>query len=200
MISPAFGCSGLYNWAIKKKSRGRGSPARFSPRVAQKTQWQSALSDGLPLDLRQTPKSSKGLRRCLPVSDLTFSAAIQLNERLSPLVFGATAWSELDRPHGPRDDGPARSRSSHSRRSRDVGRQSAFPHEPNIQLDRSRRAIERTRSRVFALPSAIDDIAYQNKAVIYDLLFKASSKTILTIAADPKHLGARIGITPVLHS
>jgi hypothetical protein len=53
---------------------------------------------------------------------------------------------------------------------------------------------------VFTLPSAIGDIAYQNKAVIYDLLFKASSETLLTIAADPKHLGARIGITSVLHS
>ena len=37
------------------------------------------------------------------------------------------------------------------------------------------------------------DIAYQNKAVIYDLLFKASAETLITIAADPKHLGARIG-------
>ncbi len=53
---------------------------------------------------------------------------------------------------------------------------------------------------VFTLPSAIGDIAYQNKAVIYDLLFKASAQTMLTIAADPKHLGARIGITSVLHS
>src|SRR5579863_2781881 len=53
---------------------------------------------------------------------------------------------------------------------------------------------------VFTLPSAIGDIAYQNKAVIYDLLFKTSSETMLTIAADPKHLGARIGITSVLHS
>jgi len=53
---------------------------------------------------------------------------------------------------------------------------------------------------VFTLPSAIGDIAYQNKAVIYDLLFKASSQAMLTIAADPKHLGARIGITSVLHS
>ena len=53
---------------------------------------------------------------------------------------------------------------------------------------------------VFTLPPAIGDIAYQNKAVIYDLLFKASSETLLTIAADPKHLGARIGITAVLHT
>jgi hypothetical protein len=53
---------------------------------------------------------------------------------------------------------------------------------------------------VFTLPAAIADIAYQNKAVIYDLLFKASSETTLTIAADPKHLGARIGITSVLHT
>jgi Putative transposase/Transposase zinc-binding domain len=53
---------------------------------------------------------------------------------------------------------------------------------------------------VFSLPAQIADIAYQNKAVIYDLLFKASSETMLTIAADPKHLGARIGILSVLHT
>ena len=53
---------------------------------------------------------------------------------------------------------------------------------------------------VFTLPSAIGDIAYQNKAVIYDLLFRASAETMLTIAADPKHLGASIGITSVLHT
>ena len=53
---------------------------------------------------------------------------------------------------------------------------------------------------VFTLPSAIADIAYSNKAVIYDLLFKASSEALLTIAADPKHLGARIAITSVLHT
>jgi hypothetical protein len=53
---------------------------------------------------------------------------------------------------------------------------------------------------VFTLPTPIADLAYQNKAVIYDLLFKASSETVLAIAADPKHLGARIGITAVLHT
>ena len=53
---------------------------------------------------------------------------------------------------------------------------------------------------VFSLPAQIADIAYQNKAVIYGLLFKASSETMLTIAADPKHLGARIGILSVLHT
>jgi hypothetical protein len=53
---------------------------------------------------------------------------------------------------------------------------------------------------VFTLPAAIADIAYQNKAVLYDLLFKVSAETMLTIAADPKHLGARIGVTSVLHS
>jgi Putative transposase/Transposase zinc-binding domain len=53
---------------------------------------------------------------------------------------------------------------------------------------------------VFTLPAAIGDIAYTNKAVIYDLLFKASSETLLTIAADPKHLGAKIGVTSVLHT
>src|SRR5246127_4316212 len=53
---------------------------------------------------------------------------------------------------------------------------------------------------VFTLPARIADIAYQNKAVVYDLLFKASSEAVLTIAADPEHLGARIGITAVLHT
>lgn len=53
---------------------------------------------------------------------------------------------------------------------------------------------------VFTLPAAIAAIAYQNKAVVYDLLFRAASETLLTIAADPKHLGARIGMTAVLHT
>ena len=53
---------------------------------------------------------------------------------------------------------------------------------------------------VFTLPTAIGDIAYQNKRVIYNLLFKASAETMQTIAADPKHLGAKIGITSVLHT
>ena len=53
---------------------------------------------------------------------------------------------------------------------------------------------------VFTLPAAIADIAYQNKAAIYDILFTASAKTMIAIAAVPKHLGARIGITSVLHT
>ena len=53
---------------------------------------------------------------------------------------------------------------------------------------------------VFTLPAEIADIAFHNKTVVYDLLFRAASETMLTIAADPKHLGARIGITAVLHT
>jgi hypothetical protein len=53
---------------------------------------------------------------------------------------------------------------------------------------------------VFTLPSEIGDIACQNKAAICDLLFKASAETMLTIAADPRHLGAKIAITAVLHT
>ena len=53
---------------------------------------------------------------------------------------------------------------------------------------------------VFTLPAEVADIAWQNKAVVYDLLFRAASETMLTIAADPKHLGAKIGITAVLHT
>jgi len=53
---------------------------------------------------------------------------------------------------------------------------------------------------VFTVPAEIAAIAYQNKAVIYDILFKASAETMLTITTDPKHLGARIGLTSVLHT
>jgi len=53
---------------------------------------------------------------------------------------------------------------------------------------------------VFTVPAEVADIAWQNKAVVYDLLFRAASETMLTIAADAKHLGARIGITAVLHT
>ena len=53
---------------------------------------------------------------------------------------------------------------------------------------------------VFTLPAPISDIAYQNKAVIYNILFKAASQTLLTIGKDPKHLGADLGITAVLHT
>jgi len=55
-------------------------------------------------------------------------------------------------------------------------------------------------SILFTLPAEIGAIAYQNKAEIYGLLFKAASETMLTIAHDPKHLGAKTGITAVLHT
>lgn len=53
---------------------------------------------------------------------------------------------------------------------------------------------------VFTLPAELGAIAFHNKAIVYDLLFKAASEAMLTIAADPKHLGSRIGITAVLHT
>jgi hypothetical protein len=53
---------------------------------------------------------------------------------------------------------------------------------------------------VFTLPAEVAEIAFTNKALVYDLLFKAAAETMLTIAADPKHLGARIGISAVLHT
>src|SRR5262249_34911573 len=83
------------------------------------------------------------------------------------------------------------------------------PHCPNGPGAAPRECMEAGRAEllpvpyfhvVFTLPAAIADIAYQNKAVIYDLLFRASAETMLTIAADPKHLGASIGITSVLHT
>jgi hypothetical protein len=53
---------------------------------------------------------------------------------------------------------------------------------------------------VFTLPEAIAAIAYQNKAVVYALLFRAAAETLQTIASDPKHLGAEIGFIAVLHT
>jgi len=53
---------------------------------------------------------------------------------------------------------------------------------------------------VFTLPARIADIAYQNKAVVYGILFRAAAEALITIAVDPRHLGARIGLTGVLHS
>ena len=53
---------------------------------------------------------------------------------------------------------------------------------------------------VFTLPKPIADIAHQNKREIYNLLMRASANTVIKIAADPKHLGARVGITSVLHT
>jgi hypothetical protein len=53
---------------------------------------------------------------------------------------------------------------------------------------------------VFTLPGPIADIAYQNTAIVYDLLLKTAAETLITIAADPKHLGARIGLTAVLRT
>ena len=53
---------------------------------------------------------------------------------------------------------------------------------------------------VFTLPAAVAEIAFHNKAAVYDLLFRAAAETLTTIAADPRHLGARIGLTAVLHT
>jgi len=53
---------------------------------------------------------------------------------------------------------------------------------------------------VFTLPAPIAPIAFQNKTVVYDLLFRAAAETLIAIAANPKHLGARVGFTAVLHT
>jgi hypothetical protein len=53
---------------------------------------------------------------------------------------------------------------------------------------------------VFTLPASIGAVAFQNRAAVYDLLFRTATETLTTIAADPKHLGARIGLTAVLHT
>lgn len=53
---------------------------------------------------------------------------------------------------------------------------------------------------VFTVPAEITQIAYWNKRAVYGLLFKASAETVMTIAADPKRMGARVGMTSVLHT
>ena len=82
-------------------------------------------------------------------------------------------------------------------------------HCPKCQAPAARRWLEARQADllsvayyhvVFTLPAPISDIAYTNKAVIYPILFQAAAETLLTIAADPKHLGARIGVTMVLHT
>ncbi|PCJ45878.1 MAG: IS91 family transposase [Moraxellaceae bacterium] len=82
-------------------------------------------------------------------------------------------------------------------------------HCPKCQASAAKRWLEKRQADllpveyfhvVFTLPDVIADIAYQNKATVYNLLFKAASETLLTIAKDPKRLGARIGTTMVLHT
>ena len=53
---------------------------------------------------------------------------------------------------------------------------------------------------VFTVPQEIEVIAFQNQTVVYDILFRAASETLRTIAADPQHLGAEIGFLAVLHT
>ena len=82
-------------------------------------------------------------------------------------------------------------------------------HCPKCQASAARRWLEARQADLlpvdyyhvaFTLPAPISDIAYYNKAVLYSLLFKVAAETLRTIAADPKHLGARIGATLVLHT
>ena len=82
-------------------------------------------------------------------------------------------------------------------------------HCPKCQASAARRWLEARQQDllpveyyhlVFTLPAPISDIAYQNKAVIYQILFRTAARTLQTIARDPKHLGADIGFTLVLHT
>ena len=82
-------------------------------------------------------------------------------------------------------------------------------HCPKCQAQTARTWMERRQAdllpapyyhAVFTLPAPIAAVAFQNKAVVYDLLFRTAADTLLTIAADPKQLGARIGLTAVLHT
>lgn len=82
-------------------------------------------------------------------------------------------------------------------------------HCPKCQASAAKRWLEARQTEllpvdyyhvVFTLPEPISAIAYTNKAVVYRLLFEVAAETLRTIAADPKHLGAKIGVTLVLHT
>lgn len=82
-------------------------------------------------------------------------------------------------------------------------------HCPKCQASAARRWLEARQAEllpvdyfhvVFTLPAPVSSLAYTNKAVIYRLLFEVAAETLRTIAADPKHLGVRIGVTLVLHT
>ncbi len=82
-------------------------------------------------------------------------------------------------------------------------------HCPKCQASAARRWLEARQADllpveyyhlVFTLPAPISDMAYYNKSVVYGILFKTAAETLRTIAADPRHLGARIGATLVLHT
>ncbi len=82
-------------------------------------------------------------------------------------------------------------------------------HCPKCQGEAARAWLERRQADllpvpyfhvVFTLPAPVAAVAFANKAVVYDLLFRTAADTLLTVAADPKHLGARIGLTAVLHT
>ncbi len=82
-------------------------------------------------------------------------------------------------------------------------------HCPKCQASAARRWLEARQADllpvdyyhlVFTLPAPIRDIAWYNKSVVYGILFKAAAETLCTIAGDPRHLGARIGVTLVLHT
>src|SRR3954467_15928957 len=53
---------------------------------------------------------------------------------------------------------------------------------------------------VFTVPAAVAEIAFQNKAAVYAILFRAAAETLRTLAADPRHLGAEVGCVAVLHT
>jgi hypothetical protein len=53
---------------------------------------------------------------------------------------------------------------------------------------------------VFTLPAPVAEIAFQNKAVVYAILFRAAAETLKTLAADPRHLGAEVGFIVILHT
>jgi hypothetical protein len=82
-------------------------------------------------------------------------------------------------------------------------------HCPKCQASAAKRWLEARQAQllpvdyyhlVFTLPQPVSELAYYNKSVLYGILLKAAAQTLLTIAADPKHLGARIGVTFVLHT
>ena len=132
-------------------------------------------------------------------------------DRHTPVISGAASdasWAPSRRSGRRRSGGMSSNAMSAARRA-SLTTRVATRHCPKCQgLARAQWLAERQAELlsvpyfhvVFTLPAPVGEIAFQNKALVYAILFHAAAETLATIAADPKHLGAQLGVTMVLHT
>ena len=134
----------------------------------------------------------------------TYGAFSSLSESLGPGLFGARA--AIETPH---------TAAGMREMQKEIAGIAGKRPPTEAELDAARQSLVRAQwledrraelmpvdyfHVVFTLPEQIAAIAYQNKAVVYEMLFHATADTLRTIAADPKHLGAEIGFIAILHT